>query len=110
MSVVWVFCYPAAIVDPDSARRQTGFNSRRLRRPEPITSRPDRFAMWAVVMAVVAMLFAAVSAHAAPGGAGPDDSGCCGENRGVDLVLGQPGGLGDEGLELVQGHLPKRLQ
>lgn len=45
--------------------RQAGFNRRQLRRSEPITSRPDRVAMWAVVMAVVAMLAAAGSSHGA---------------------------------------------
>jgi hypothetical protein len=50
-------------VDPRDPRRQAGFHQRQLRRPEPITSRPDRVAMWAVVMAVVAMLAAAGSSH-----------------------------------------------
>ena len=111
MSVVCAFCYPAATVDHDDPRRRTGFSSRRLRASEPITSRPDRFAMWAVVMAVVAMLVAAVSsAHAAQGDVGPADSGGRGEHRGVDLVLGQAGGVGDQALELVQGHLAERLE
>jgi hypothetical protein len=54
-------------MDPREPRRQAGFHQRQLRRSEPITSRPDRVAMWAVVMAVVAMLAAAGSSHGSTG-------------------------------------------
>ena len=57
-------------MDSRDPRRQAGFNRRQLRRPEPITSRPDRFALWAVVLAVVAMLAAAGSSHAFASGGG----------------------------------------
>lgn len=50
-------------MDSQTSRRQAGFHSRRLRPVDPIGSRPDRIALWAVVMAVVAMVAAAASAH-----------------------------------------------
>jgi hypothetical protein len=40
------------------------------RRDEPPMRRPDRIAMWAVVIAVVGMIAAAASAHGAVGGTG----------------------------------------
>jgi len=51
-------------MDPSNPRRQAGFNSRRLRSIDPIASRPDRIAYWALVMAVVVMVVAAATAHA----------------------------------------------
>jgi hypothetical protein len=54
---------------------------RRRRREPPVIRRPDRIALWAVGMAVVAMVAAAASAHAGPGGTtrvidrGPDTMG-----------------------------------
>jgi uncharacterized membrane protein len=62
-------------VDPREQTRQSGFHRRELRRSAPITSRPDRVAMWAVVMAVVAMLAAAGSSHGASGADHPASSG-----------------------------------
>jgi peptidoglycan hydrolase-like protein with peptidoglycan-binding domain len=50
---------------------------RRRRREPPIIRRPDRIALWAVGMAVVAMVAAAASAHAGPGGTGSTDDGSC---------------------------------
>ena len=62
-------------MDPRDPRRQAGFHQRQLRRSEPITSRPDRVAMWAVVMAVVAMLAAAGSSHGSTGETGSAGTG-----------------------------------
>ena len=62
-----------APVDPRDQTRQSGFHRRELRRSAPITSRPDRVAMWAVVMAVVAMLAAAGSSHGSAGDRGSAD-------------------------------------
>jgi uncharacterized membrane protein len=62
-------------VDPREQTRQSGFHRRELRRSAPITSRPDRVAMWAVVMAVVAMLAAAGSSHGSNGADHPASSG-----------------------------------
>ena len=64
-----------APVDPREQTRQSGFHRRELRRPAPITSRPDRVAMWAVVMAVVAMLAAAGSSQGSNGDQGSGASG-----------------------------------
>ncbi len=50
-------------MDPQTPRRQASFNSRPLRSADPIGSRPDRIAMWAVVMGIVAMVAAAATAH-----------------------------------------------
>jgi hypothetical protein len=53
-------CYLAAILERDERpKRQAGFNSRQFRETDPIGTRPDRLAFWAVVLAVVAMLVAA---------------------------------------------------
>jgi len=58
-------------------RRQAGFNSRTFRETDRIGSRPDRIAYWAVVLAVVVLVVAAATAHAAGGlGTGDDKSGC----------------------------------
>ena len=53
-------------------RRYAGSQDRR-RRPKGLTSRPDRVALWAVFMAVIAMLAAAASS--ADGSAGGVDAG-----------------------------------
>lgn len=58
-------------MDREPPRRQAGFNSRKLRGSDPIGSRPDRLAFWAVLMAVVVMLVAAGTGRAAPGGSVP---------------------------------------
>jgi fatty acid desaturase len=47
----------------------------RRRRQSPTIRRPDRIALWAVGMAVVAMVAAAASAHAGSGGTGVADQG-----------------------------------
>ncbi len=50
----------------------------RRREPQsPIARRPDRIALWAVGMAIVAMIAAAASAHAESGGTGVTGSGPC---------------------------------
>jgi len=77
-------------VDEDLPRRQAGFNSRRLRRSDPIGSRPDRLAFWAVVMAVVVMIAAAASAHAAtisPGAASVAGEPAASSAPGLDEAL-----------------------
>ena len=73
-------------MDRGNPRRQAGFNSRRLRSPDRIGSRPDRLALWALVMAVVAMLVAAGSAEAGGGSGGvatapPKGGGGCEDAR-----------------------------
>ena len=73
-------------MDRGNPRRQAGFNSRRLRSPDRIGSRPDRLALWALVMAVVAMLVAAGSAEAGGGSGGvgtapPKGNGGCEDTR-----------------------------
>lgn len=57
-------------MDRERPRRQAGFNSRQLRTSDPIGSRPDRVAFWAVVLAVVVLVFAAGTGRAAAGGIG----------------------------------------
>ena len=52
-------------MDRERAPRRAGFNQRQLRRADPIGSRPDRVALWAVVFAVVILVVAAATAHAA---------------------------------------------
>lgn len=54
-------------MDNRPPRRQAGFNSRSFRESDRIGSRPDRIAFWAVILAVVALVAAAASAHAASG-------------------------------------------
>ena len=49
-------------VDRVPAPRRAGFNQRQLRRSDPIGSRPDRIAFWAVVLAVVVLVVAAATA------------------------------------------------
>jgi hypothetical protein len=50
----------------------------RRREPQsPIIKRPDRIALWAVGMAIVAMVAAAASAHAGSGGTGVNGTGSC---------------------------------
>jgi len=49
-------------------RPRAGTEYRRRRADAAILRRPDRIAMWAVVMAVIAMVAAAASAHAGGGG------------------------------------------
>ena len=50
----------------------------RRREPQsPIVRRPDRIALWAVGMAIVAMVAAAASAHADSGGTGVTGTGSC---------------------------------
>ena len=50
---------------------------RRRERQSPIVRRPDRIALWAVGMAIVAMIAAAASAHADSGGTGVTGTGSC---------------------------------
>jgi len=57
-------------VDRGTPRRQAGFNSRTFRPRDRFGSRPDRLALWALVMAVIAMCVAAGSADAAGGSGG----------------------------------------
>jgi putative peptidoglycan binding protein/rare lipoprotein A (RlpA)-like double-psi beta-barrel protein len=54
-------------------RRGDGTEYRR-QQASPITRRPDRIALWAVAMAVIAMVAAATSAHARSGGTGTSSS------------------------------------
>lgn len=73
-------------------RRRAGFNQRQLRRSDPIGSRPDRIAFWAVVLAVVVLLVAAATAHASPTGGIATDSGCADARLGErELSLGDCG-------------------
>lgn len=52
------------------------------RSPSPADSRPDRFALWAVGMAVIAMIAGVASAQAASGGIGTSgDGSTSSENR-----------------------------
>lgn len=57
-------------MDRQRPRRQAGFNSRQFRTSDPIGSRPDRVAFWAVVLAVVVLIFAAGTGRADAGGIG----------------------------------------
>jgi rare lipoprotein A (RlpA)-like double-psi beta-barrel protein/putative peptidoglycan binding protein len=50
---------------------------RRRKSQSPIIQRPDRIALWAVGMAIVAMVAAAASAHAGSGGTGVNSTGSC---------------------------------
>jgi hypothetical protein len=52
-------------VDREQPPRRSGFNQRQLRRSDPFGSRPDRIAMWAVFLAVAALLLAAATGRAA---------------------------------------------
>src|SRR5438477_12350308 len=69
---------------PPRSRAQTEY---RRRAESPFTRRPDRIALWAVGLAVVAMIAGAASAHAgsggttASGGGGTGDSGSCPDMR-----------------------------
>ena len=51
-------------MDREQAPRRSGFNQSQLRRSDPIGSRPDRVALWALVFAVVILIVAAATAHA----------------------------------------------
>jgi rare lipoprotein A len=64
----------------------------RRRQEWPITTRPDRIALWAVAMAVIAMVAAAASAHAGSGGTGTSST--CPDSRlgARALRLGDCGG------------------
>jgi len=55
-------------------RRGAETEYRRRQRASPIERRPDRIALWAVAMAVIAMVAAATSAHAGSGGTGTSAS------------------------------------
>ena len=76
-------------MDRDKPRRQAGFNSRQLRAPDPIGSRPDRIALWAVVLAVVVLVAAAGTARA---GSGAIAAGAKGASTGGATVAEDPGG------------------
>jgi hypothetical protein len=54
-------------------RSRTGTEYRRSE--QSISSRPDRVALWAVILALVAMVAGAASARAGSGGTGPGDGG-----------------------------------
>src|SRR5215218_9113774 len=67
-------------------RRGDATEYRRQESRSSIIRHPDRIALWAVVMAVVAMVAAAASAHAGSGGTstsagGSDSSGSCTDQR-----------------------------
>jgi hypothetical protein len=53
-------------MDEGWPRRGPETEYRRRREPPPFMRRPDRIALWAVGLAVVAMIAAAASAHGAP--------------------------------------------
>ena len=74
-------------MDRGSPRRQAGFNSRRLHRPDRVGARPDRIAFWAFVLAVVALCVAAATAAAAggPGSGGVGTTPPTGSCADVDL-------------------------
>ena len=80
-------------MDRVPAPRRAGFNQRQLRRSDPIGSRPDRIAFWAVVLAVVVLVVAAATAHASgPSGGISTNSGCADARLGErDLSLGDCG-------------------
>lgn len=83
-------------MDRVQSPRRSGFNQRQLRRSDPIGSRPDRIALWAVVLAVVVLVVAAATAHAlgpASGGISTESgSGCADARLGErDLSLGDCG-------------------
>lgn len=59
----------------EEPRREAGFNSRQFRVSDPIGSRPDRIAFWAVVLAVVVLVAAAGTAWAGSGGTAPEPVG-----------------------------------
>jgi len=72
----------------------------RRRNESPIIRRPDRIALWAVAMAVVAMVAAAASAHAVSGGTGTTDGGPCADASFGSRVLS----LGDCGTDVKTLH------
>jgi rare lipoprotein A (peptidoglycan hydrolase) len=73
----------------------------RRRHESPIIRRPDRIALWAVGMAIVAMVAAAASAHAGSGGTGTTDGkGSCAEASFGSRALS----LGDCGTDVKTLH------
>lgn len=69
----------------DDRSRRHAAQTRRPRHSR-MADRPDRVALWAVIMAVIAMLAAAASSQAGGGGAGPagpesEESGVCDNTR-----------------------------
>lgn len=62
-------------MDREPPHRQAGFNQREFRASDPIGSRPDRVAFWALVMALVVLLAAAGTGRAAQGGVTPETGG-----------------------------------
>src|SRR5919202_1095986 len=56
-------------------RSRAELEYRRRQAQRPVIRRPDRIALWAVGLAVIAMIAAATSAHAGSGGTGTS-SGC----------------------------------
>lgn len=85
-------------MDRQQAPRRSGFNQRQLRRTDPIGSRPDRVALWAVVFAVVILVVAAATAHAGPTGGIPTEAGAgCADARLGERELS----LGDCGTDVL---------
>ena len=73
----------------------------RRREPQsPIIKRPDRIALWAVGMAIVAMVAAAASAHAGSGGTGVNGTGSCSDEGFGSRILR----LGDCGNDVKTLH------
>ncbi len=64
--------------DSRPRRNPANHNRQRAQRPSAIAARPDRFALWAVGLAVVAMIAGAASARAGSGGIGTGSGGATG--------------------------------
>ena len=86
-------------MDEQGFRRASAYSTNQRRSPAPareriassLAERPDRVGLWAVALAVVAMIAGAASAHAdSTGGASPDGSGGAGADGGgcVEAQLG----------------------
>jgi peptidoglycan hydrolase-like protein with peptidoglycan-binding domain len=88
---------------PPRSRAQTEY--RRRKPPSALTRRPDRIALWAVAMAVIAMVAAATSAHAGSGGTTTARSGSGGSASCPDSRFGARAlKLGDCGSDVKTLH------
>jgi hypothetical protein len=86
-------------VQHDRPRRQADrYFTERRRRPSKVASQPDRIALWAVVMALVAMLAAAATSAHGSGGVGSGQSSGDGGGACADQEFGKRNlSLGDCG-------------
>src|SRR5215211_2426835 len=64
-------------MDEGFDRRKATTAYRRTRAADRVAARPDRFALWAFAMAIMALVAAAATAHGSGGGTGTTTSGTC---------------------------------